>query len=339
MSSRDFMRVKNVIDQVRDLKKGKNFSRALEILERSLEEYPGNNFLQASLADLHLRQNDPNKAESLADEILDRDPGDFRALTVKGDVFYYRRDYQQALEFFENALAQREEGFLAGKLVKTYHRLEKFSEALSICQRFLEKNPEDNYIKKLRAQTYEKMGKEDQARKDYGEYLEKEGGEDHFAYKENIKLKLKGKPPETRVKELSNLIKFSQGEKKFHLCNLLGKELEGQKKYDEAIEQYKKALEIEPGDPFVLKQAGFCLYRGGREAEALFYLEEAFKSDPEDFYTRSALLAAYKKTGEIERGIEFFKQIIQKDSSQKKLWGVIRKLSKEEEEGNDEENR
>ncbi len=337
MASSEYFRVKKVIEQVRALKKNKEFSQAREVLERSLEEYPGNNFLQASLADLYLRDNNPSKAESLADEILDRNPGDFRALTVKGDVFYQRRNYPQALEFYENALSQKEEKFLAGKLVKTYHRMEKYPEALSLCQRFLEKEPENAYIKKLRAQTYEKMGKDEQARKDYGEYLEKKGGEDQFAYKENIKLKLKGKPPEARVKELQNLLKFAQGEKKFHLLNLLGKELEGQKRYDEALEQYKKALEIEPGDSFVLKQAGFCLYRGGREDEALFYLEEAFKADPEDFYTRSALLSSYKKTGEIERGIEFFKGIIQKDPSQKKLWGVIRKLSKEVED-HDENN-
>jgi len=329
MSSSEYFRIKGVIEEVRELKRNKDYDKAGEVLERSLEEYPGNSFLQASLADLKLRQKDYQKAEELSDEILGRNPGDFRALMVKGDIFYQRRNYKGAREFFESALNQKNEPFLAGRLIKTHHRLEEFEEALSLCQRFLEKDPNNSYIKKLRAQTYEKMGKDSQAQKDYGEYLEEREGQDQFAYKENIKLKLKGKDPEVKIKELKNLLKFSQGEKSFHLYNLLGKELENQKRFDEALEIYKKALEIEPGDPFVLKQAGFCLYRGGREGEALFFLEEAFKADPSDFYTRSSLLAAYKKTSEIERGIEFFKGIIQKDPSQKKLWGVIRKLSKE----------
>ncbi len=331
MSSGEFARVREIIDRARNLKREKKNEEARIVLEQGLEEFPTNSYLQASLADLYLRQNNPAAAEGLADEILARDPADFRALMVKGDVYYQRRDYSRALDLYQGSFNRREEPFLAGRLIKTYHRLEKLEEALSLCQRLLEKNPNDNYIKKMRALTYEKMGRDDKARQDYSEYLEK-SGEDEFAYRENIKLKIRNKPPATRVKELQGLLKFARGSKKFHLHNLLGKELENQKKYSPALEQYRAALEIEPGDPFVLKQAGFCLYRENRPEEALFFLEEAFNSDPDDYFTRSTLLSAYKMAGEIERGIEFFKRIIQNNPSQKKLWGVIRKLSKECEE-------
>ena len=172
------------------------------------------------------------------------------------------------------------------------------------------------------------MGENEKAEKYYDNYLDKKP-EDDFAYKEKLKLKMKNKEPENAVKELKTMLKIGNKSSNVFLHHLLAEKLEKLDRYEDALKEYEKSLEIDPGNDFAVKQAGFCLYKMEKYEKALHYLKEAFRSDPSDYYIKSTLLSIFKKTDKINEGIDFFKEIINNNQGYNKLWGTVKKLSKE----------
>lgn len=329
MSRRDdYYQSREIIKKVVGLKKTGDLQEAENLLIKYLDKFPRNRYLKASLADLFVRTNRLEEGVNLADEVLGEKPDDFRALMVRGEAALKENDLEAARDFFQQSYESRPEHFTATRLIRTYMKTGDLEQALSICQEWLEAEPDNTYFKKLRASIYEKMGKTDEAQKTYLEYLE-EKPEDQFAYKEAIKLKIKDKSPAQAVRELRQLLKVGGRQDNAHLRTLLAGQLEKQEKYDEAVEEYKKALELEPGNAFALKQMGFCLVRAGRGEEALPHLEEGFRQDPGDFYVRSSLLSLYRKLGREGDGAKFFREVIQANPAFKKLWSFVRKLEKE----------
>ncbi len=326
MPENQFEQVGEIVKEAVSLKKEDKLQQARQVLEAGLEDYPDHNFLKASLADLYTRLQRFQEASELAEEVLAADPGNYRGLTVKGMIAYRQRDYQEALDFFKQAYAGKKSGFIASTLIRTYLKLEKYSQALALCQEWQERKPDDVRFLKHKANVYEKMGKDKQAREIYDNYLEEEP-EDKFAYKENIKLKLKDKEPAAAVRELRQLLKVGDRENNIHLHTLLAEELEKIEEYEEAVKEYKKALELKPGDQFVLKQLGFVLVEMDRREEALNYLKQAFRQDPSDYYVRSSLVSTFEKLGKYKEGIDYFKSIIKNNPSFKNLWGMVKKLS------------
>lgn len=179
-------------------------------------------------------------------------------------------------------------------------------------------------------------GQNEKASQYYEKYLDKKP-EDEFAYKEKLKLKMKDKDPTEAVEELKMMLKVGSRSQNVFLHHLLAEKLEKLERYEEALKEYEKSLEIEPGNDFAVKQAGFCLYRMEDYDQALDYLKEAFRNDPSDYYIKATLVSIFKKAGRIEEGIEFFKEIINNNQGFNKLWGTVKKLSKELGDENDED--
>lgn len=327
MKSHPQDKIKAVVNEVVELKKNKEYQQAEQLLESALTSYQDHDFLKASLADLYLRQNKLLPAEEIADNMLEKNPVDYRALMIKGDLAIKHRRYKKGLEFYQLAFKQNDKDYLAHKIIKTYLALEEYNKALNLCQTLIEKKGSQPAYLKLKAGILKKMGSEKEAQAIYEQYL-KQDIDDEFAYQENIKLKLKDKSPKDQLRELRNILKFAKGERKFYLASLLGQKLQQQKEYAQAITEYKNALSVKSGDSFVIKQLGFCYNHLQQKEEARFYLEEACKIDPLDFYVRAALLKVYESLDRVEEGIEFFTALIKENPSLRNLWGDVHKLSK-----------
>lgn len=326
MQTEEFKAVQNSIQKVKALKKEQRLEEARALLEEQLQTYPHNHFLQASLADLYLRQNEVQQAERLINNILADNPTEYRGLMIKGDIAYRRRQYEEAISLYRQAYKSKEDPYLATRLIRALIRAGDMDEALSLCQQHLEQNPQRTAFKKLKASIYEKTGRQEEAKALYDEYLQ-DKPQDAFAYKEQIKLKLQGKSPQEAVRELRHLLKVGGRWQNPNLYTLLAGQLEKMGAHEEALEEYKKALELDPEDLFARKQMGFCLMRLERQ-EAIPYLEEAFSSDPSDYYIRSSLLSLYNRENLQERGMDFFVDIIRKHPEHKNLWGIVKKLEK-----------
>jgi len=77
-------------------------------------------------------------------------------------------------------------------------------------------------------------------------------------------------------------------------------------RYDEAIEVYQKTLQIEPDDVLVLHRLGVNLHRTGRFREALEVLEHASEVDPEFEPSYCCRIASHADLGEHDRAEEAF---------------------------------
>src|SRR6056297_3864197 len=328
MAQNQYMQVKDTLSEAVQLKKNNNYNEAKNLLRETLDQYPNNRYVKSSLADTLSRTGELEEALQLADEVLNQKPGDARALIVKGNVNFYKRNYDKALEFFEQARENNESNYLISRIIRTYIRLKEYENALNICQKKLDEEPDNTSFQKLMGSIYEKMGETEMAAQYYDQYLD-ENPEDEFAYKEKLKLKMKDKEPAQAVKELKTMLKVGSRSGNVFLHHLLAEKLEKLDRYEEAFAQYEKSLEIEPGNDFAIKQSGFSLYKMGNNEKALNYLKEAFRNDPSDYYIKATLVSIFKNTGKIQEGIDFFKEIINNNQGFNKLWGTVKKLSKE----------
>jgi tetratricopeptide (TPR) repeat protein len=85
------------------------------------------------------------------------------------------------------------------------------------------------------------------------------------------------------------------------------------KKYDEAIRDYSKALELQPGDPLLLFNMVKCLAEQGRKFEAKQYFERGIKSFKES--TELSLSINYGVSG---GNLKYIRKIIEQYESFKK---------------------
>jgi tetratricopeptide (TPR) repeat protein len=79
---------------------------------------------------------------------------------------------------------------------------------------------------------------------------------------------------------------------------------------DEAIEQYQKALAIQPGDPATYDNLGKALLKKGRVDEALACFQKALASQPDDAATHDYLGNALLKQGQVDEAMAHFQRAL-----------------------------
>ena len=74
----------------------------------------------------------------------------------------------------------------------------------------------------------------------------------------------------------------------------------GDDKLDEAIEHYRKALEIDPNYQDALHGAGMALFNSGRVDEAIATAKKLIEIDKDDILAHTSLSMFYQAQGRIE---------------------------------------
>src|SRR6056297_1015927 len=159
MAQNEYMQVKDVLSEAVKLKKNNNYRKARKLLSESLDDYPDNKYLKASLADTLYRLNELEEALNLAEQVLKENPGDSRALIVKGNVNFNKRNYKKALDFFKEARTNNDSNYLISRIIRTHLKLKEYEQALDICQKQLDQDPENTVFQKLMASIYEKASR------------------------------------------------------------------------------------------------------------------------------------------------------------------------------------
>ena len=80
--------------------------------------------------------------------------------------------------------------------------------------------------------------------------------------------------------------------------------------WDEAIEEYKKALELKPGWAVVHFRLAMDYKRQGRADEAISEWEQAVRYDPQFYKAYDLLAAAYRRQGNLEKAIEAYSGLL-----------------------------
>ena len=89
-----------------------------------------------------------------------------------------------------------------------------------------------------------------------------------------------------------------------HAYNALGYSLADRNlRLPEAQELLEKALQLAPGDPFIIDSMGWLMYRMGKHTQALEYLRKAYtaRSDPEIAAHLGEVLWVAGERGEAEK--------------------------------------
>lgn len=89
-----------------------------------------------------------------------------------------------------------------------------------------------------------------------------------------------------------------------------GQQLYREKKYAEAEEKFKAAVELKPNDPVLLNNLGFLYYVMGRYDDALTYLEKTLAIDPKRKEAHGNIAEVYYKLGRRAEAKEHYEQYL-----------------------------
>ncbi len=98
---------------------------------------------------------------------------------------------------------------------------------------------------------------------------------------------------------------------------------------DEAERMIKKALQLKPGNGYMIDSLGWVYFRQNRLDEAIRYLKEAAEALPEDAAISEHLGDVYIRSGQIREAVEAYEHAIrfnpESEALKKKLDDLVRK--------------
>jgi len=314
-------------DRIRSLKESRRYSEAEEEIRCELQKTPEQSFLKASLADLYLRQGRMIEARILVDEVLAQDPQHPEALSVLGDLFIKQRSPEKALDCYRQAFARDPRPYLILKTARAFKEMKLFDDALGELEKVLVVESKNLPFLKEKALILNRMKRFDQALETF-ERIKEMSPDDAFVQKEILRLRSRKRPETQVVKELQAVIGMESKKDDAQLHGLLAQRLKGAGMVKEAAVEYKRASNLEPHNPYFLKQQGFCHYRQKEYDQAIHCLKEAFQKDPTDYVVRKTLEKSYEARGDIGAYLTLLEETLLHHPDQKSLLGTIRRIRK-----------
>jgi tetratricopeptide (TPR) repeat protein len=312
-------------DRIRRLKEGRRYSEAEEEIRRELEKNPEQSFLKASLADLCLRQGRLTEARILIDEVLALDPQHPEALSILGDLFIKQRSPQRALDCYRQAFGRDPKPYLILKTARAFKEMKLFDDALQELEKVLVVRPKSLPFLKEKAFILNRMKRFGQALETL-ERIKEISPDDAFVQKEILRLRSRRRAESQVVKELQAVIGMESKKDDAQLHGLLAQRLKGAGLVKEAVVEYKRASNLEPNNPYFLKQQGFCHYRQKEYEQAIHCLKEAFQKDPLDYVVRKTLERSYEARDDIGAYLTLLEETLLQHPDQKSLLGTIRRI-------------
>jgi tetratricopeptide (TPR) repeat protein len=329
VSKNAYLLIKSKINIARELQRKRKYAEAEKEIQETLQEYPDNGLLLNCLAEIYMRQKRYQEANLILERQLRSNPNDSYTLALTGELMAQQGLYQESLPYFEQSLSLKESSYLYSQFIRALNQAGQDEKALNVVNSALEAYPQDSYLLEEKGKVLKKLKKFSEAAQVYEKVLET-APDDSFAYKEYIRIKTSGKKNEELIKELKAILKVSSRAGNPHLHTLLGDIYKAEKKYEEAIQAYQQALRLIPDNNYVLGHLGFCYSKLQRYDEAKGALRSPFIHNPTNEYLRSAIISAYKHTGDTCGLIETLEEALQKNPKAYSLIGILRKIQKEQ---------
>lgn len=214
---------------------------------------------------------------------------DIQELVALGKQYFENKEYSKAEHCFNKILAKQPNYADILNLLGVIHHAEgKFNTAIELFQRSLKVNPHYTEAILNLAVLYNDLGKYKEAKKLYTHLRE-----NHKTKHTHIEPVLKGK--------LSNL-HAEIGD----IYRNLGL-------YEHAIEEYKKALNLNPKFVDIRTSLGIALRENGKVKESLAELLESTKMNPKYLTAKIQLGVTYYSMGKTAEAKKEWKSIIEKE--------------------------
>ena len=220
------------------------------------------------LGHLYERRGDLEEAADAFEQALRQRPGDFAALFWQIDVNIELGRWDAAQPLLEQARALRPGSevvqFQLGRAASAAGDHEAAVEHL---EAVLRQNPAATIVHYPLGMAYRGLGDLEKAR----QHLDQSGGRVDGGFVAGVGLSLS----DPLMEELRTALRSPQR----HRTLALQADANGDR--DEAIRQFRYAVELEPGDADLQISLGMALNRAGRAREALVELEAALRLDPQ----------------------------------------------------------
>lgn len=181
---------------------------------------------------------------------------DIRNLIEQGKYFFTTQNYKKAEELFKEVIAKKKEfADVLNCMGIIYHEKGKYSQAIKYFERALKKNPRYTEVLLNLSILYNDMGEYDKAKKLVAK-SKKDAKKTKTAMDPFIRSKLANKHAE------------------------VGDWYKGVGAYAPAIDEYKKALGLEPKYADIRTKMAVCLRETGKEKDALKEFKQAVKDNP-----------------------------------------------------------
>ena len=312
-----------------NLKKSGAYQEAEKELKEALEEDPDNFLLNASLAELYLRQGKSTEAKILAESILILSPSYSQALYVIGEILFKEKKFEEALQYFKQASQKDHRPYPALRMAITLRKMNRLQDALDAVNSVLADERENLRFLKEKALILNRMKRFDKALGIY-ENVRQLDPKDNFVRKEIIRLKGRKQPDLKVINELKKVVTISSGKDDPQLHGLLGEKLKKAGKFNEAASEFRNASRLDPDNQYFLRHEGFCYYKLGKDEEALRTLGRVYKKDPDDYIVRSTLKKIYTTKKDIDGFIKFLEEVLKSHPNNVKLIGSLKKLKKDQ---------
>ena len=229
-----------------------------------------------------------DKADELADSILQEKPDSAAGLMLKGDINFKKNDVQQAENFYIQA-AKQNKLYLKPlqKLVTLYEAQNNLEKKLDFLKKLDTLSPLNHNRKIKMGETYLEMDQDDEAQQHFDQAVKqvhKQAANMVSSVLMDIAKSVKDKRPEMATEYMARAID-SKGDmldkEDLWMFNEMGINLRQQNDWEGAIKYYKQALKIAPMDGGLYYNIGMAYLQGGHNYRALQNFEKAIEINPD----------------------------------------------------------
>ena len=319
--------IRQRVTRSKRLLNARDWQEAEKEIEEGLAFHPENAVLLALAADLCRKIKKLAEAESYLRRAEAADPTHEQVMSVGADLAFDRRDFEKAAALYRQLLDRRPSSYHTSRYVQALNRLERCEESAQAARQGLERYPDDPWLTGGLAAAEAKRGRIKEASALYERLLELKP-KDRFAYKELMRLRTADAPADEAADALKGLMRSGDRGKNPHLKTLAADRLRSAGRFQEAIAEYKASLALGPGDPYALRQLGFCYRKLGQNDEAFEILRKAFITDPANRYVRTGLQSLCRETDRLGELAELVEDALRLHPEEKTLFGMRNKLQK-----------
>jgi tetratricopeptide (TPR) repeat protein len=243
-----------------------------------------------------------------------------------GRAYREEENYPEAIRSFEQMAqlgpdAQKRAQML---LIDTYRESHEMDRAIAATKKALEQSPKDQSLIVTLAMLYGEKAETATATKLLTGLLR--GNEaDREIYLDLAQVQERGRKYEEAEHSAQKAEELAQEPaEKEGVWFMLGAIYERQKKYDKAEEQFRKVLDVNPGNGAVLNYYGYMLAdRGVRLDEATSLIERAVTQDPNNGAYLDSLGWAYYKQGKLAEAEDYLRKAAARSSHDATILGHL----------------
>ncbi len=221
-----------------------------------------------------------------------------KVMELLGDANYHLKNYREAIENYTEAIHLDAKPELYHKLAKAYYRNGDVDEAINSIQRALEKKKDARFYL-LGSRIYLELEDLDTAYQYGKSAFELEDTEDTRINLAEILLEM------GKYDDIIKILKPLAKEDNLNALRILGRALEADSRFEDALKIYQRVVEIDKRDKKSWVGIARC-YMSLKDAKnAIKAYERAYLLDPKDPGMCKSLAFAYESAGDLKKALEY----------------------------------